>query len=68
MTTPSPLELVYSTVDGLDISLDVFLPDNATETAQVPVLIWWHGRSAIVSIGVAEWNIPSRWWLVARDA
>ncbi|KAJ6625516.1 SNF2 family N-terminal domain-containing protein [Mycena sp. CBHHK59/15] len=39
----APLELVYSSVDGLDISLDVFVPESATETAKVPVFIWWHG-------------------------
>ncbi|KAJ7178412.1 Alpha/Beta hydrolase protein [Mycena crocata] len=45
MAAPKPLELVYSSVDGLDLSLDVFLPDSesATESSKVPVFIWWHG-------------------------
>ncbi|KAJ7446181.1 Alpha/Beta hydrolase protein [Mycena galericulata] len=43
MSPPSPLELVYSTVDGLDIYLDVYVPENATETSKTPVLVWWHG-------------------------
>ncbi|KAJ7091268.1 Alpha/Beta hydrolase protein [Mycena epipterygia] len=43
MDTPKPLELVYSRVDGLDITLDVFLPESATETSKAPVLVWWHG-------------------------
>ncbi|KAJ7780542.1 Alpha/Beta hydrolase protein [Mycena maculata] len=43
MDAPKPLELVYSSVDGLEISLDVFLPESATETSKAPVLIWWHG-------------------------
>ncbi|KAF7361793.1 Polyketide synthase [Mycena venus] len=43
MAAPQPLELVYKTVDGLDLTLDVFVPDSATETSKVPVFVWWHG-------------------------
>ncbi|KAJ7188114.1 Alpha/Beta hydrolase protein [Mycena filopes] len=43
MDQPKPLELVYSKVDGLELVLDVFLPETATETSKVPVLVWWHG-------------------------
>ncbi|KAJ7497413.1 Alpha/Beta hydrolase protein [Mycena latifolia] len=43
MDAPKPMEIVYSSVNGLDISLDVFLPESATETSKVPVFIWWHG-------------------------
>jgi len=39
----APLELVFSSVDGLDIYLDVFVPEGATETSKAPVVVWWHG-------------------------
>ncbi|KAJ6594020.1 Alpha/Beta hydrolase protein [Mycena capillaripes] len=40
----APLELIYCTVDGdLDLSLDVFVPESATENSKAPVFIWWHG-------------------------
>lgn len=41
MTTP--IEKVFKTVNGLAISLDIYLPDSATVEKPVPVLIWWHG-------------------------
>lgn len=41
--TLTPLELVFAQVDGLDIALDVFVPDSATEQHPAPVLLWWHG-------------------------
>jgi len=37
------LELVYRNVEGLDLALDVFLPESATKTSKAPVFIWWHG-------------------------
>jgi len=37
------MELVFKSVDGLDLSLDVFVPESATETSKVPVFLWWHG-------------------------
>ncbi|KAJ7783300.1 Alpha/Beta hydrolase protein [Mycena metata] len=43
MDAPKPLELVYSQVEGLDLMLDVFIPQSATETSKVPVFVWWHG-------------------------
>ncbi|KAF8210395.1 Alpha/Beta hydrolase protein [Mycena galopus ATCC 62051] len=39
----APLELVYKSIDGFELSLDVFLPESATETSKVPVFLWWHG-------------------------
>lgn len=36
-------ELVFSTVDGVDISLDYYLPPNASKDNPAPILIWWHG-------------------------
>jgi len=43
MDAPKPLELVFASVDGLDLTLDVFVPESATETSKAPVLLWWHG-------------------------
>ncbi|KAF7315556.1 Polyketide synthase [Mycena indigotica] len=37
-----PLELIFSSVDGLDLYLDVYLPSTDTGTTKVPVLLWWH--------------------------
>jgi acetyl esterase/lipase len=39
----APIEKVFKTVDGLPISLDIYLPTKATSEKPVPVLIWWHG-------------------------
>lgn len=41
-----PLEIVFTKADGLDIKLDVYLPEGANETNTVPILLWWHGRSS----------------------
>lgn len=38
-----PIELVFAKEDGLDITMDVFIPQRATEVSQAPVLLWWHG-------------------------
>ncbi|KAF7376248.1 Polyketide synthase [Mycena sanguinolenta] len=43
MDAPKPLELVYKTVDGLNLTLDVFVPESATETSKAPIFLWWHG-------------------------
>ncbi|KAK7005618.1 polyketide synthase [Favolaschia claudopus] len=43
MAAPKPLELAYKNVDGLNLTMDVFLPANATETSKVPILLWFHG-------------------------
>ncbi|UZJ51518.1 hypothetical protein CBS101457_000838 [Exobasidium rhododendri] len=39
----APLEKAFKTVDGLSISLDIYLPRKATAELPVPVLLWWHG-------------------------
>lgn len=39
----SPQELVFSTVNGLEIKLDVTIPSTATTAAPAPALLWWHG-------------------------
>jgi hypothetical protein len=43
MDAPKPLELIYTSVDGLDLFMDVFVPEGATESSKAPVFIWWHG-------------------------
>lgn len=37
---PSPKTLTYKTIGALEIPLDVYLPDNASN---VPILLWFHG-------------------------
>jgi hypothetical protein len=54
MDAPKPLELVYRNVDGLDLFLDIFVPENATEAAKVPVLVWWHGSPLSLTQALAE--------------
>ncbi|CAA7268584.1 unnamed protein product [Cyclocybe aegerita] len=39
----SPLELVFKRVEGLDVAMDVYIPDSASKEAPVPVFLWWHG-------------------------
>jgi acetyl esterase/lipase len=39
----SPLELVFKSVDGLDLYADVYLPERASKDTQASVLLWWHG-------------------------
>ncbi len=36
-------EFVYKNVDGLDISLDVYLPTEATAEKPAAVFVWFHG-------------------------
>lgn len=38
-----PTSLVFSTVNGLDISLDYCLPPDASPSSPAPILVWWHG-------------------------
>jgi len=40
---PEPNEIVYITVDGITITMDVYIPEAATKEKPVPVLLWWHG-------------------------
>jgi acetyl esterase/lipase len=40
MASPSKQTIVYRTVNGLDISFDLYLPPNAK---WVPILLWFHG-------------------------
>ncbi|KAJ7576784.1 Alpha/Beta hydrolase protein [Mycena floridula] len=43
MDSPKPLELVFAKKDGLDIYMDVYIPDSATEASPAPAVLWWHG-------------------------
>ena len=45
--TPMPLELVFKEIDGLEISMDVYLPSKATKENPAPVVLWWHGESSL---------------------
>lgn len=44
MSTPQPIELVFRHVDGIDISMDIYLPKE-TLAKSIPVILWWHGPS-----------------------
>lgn len=37
------LELVFAHKDGLDIYMDVYVPQDANPSSPVPVILWWHG-------------------------
>ncbi|TFL03886.1 Alpha/Beta hydrolase protein [Pterulicium gracile] len=41
--SPSPTELKFKSVDGVDIFVDVYLPEKASKENSAPVLLWWHG-------------------------
>lgn len=42
--SPSPTELKFKSVDGVDIFVDVYLPEKASKENSAPVLLWWHGE------------------------
>ena len=42
-TIMSAQELVFSTVNGLELKMDVTLPSTATADKPCPALLWWHG-------------------------
>jgi dipeptidyl aminopeptidase/acylaminoacyl peptidase len=37
------LDLVYKSVDGLDISISVKIPNGASAENPAPALLWFHG-------------------------
>lgn len=43
-TNPPFVEIVYRHVDGIDLSMDVYVPGSASTAKPAPVLLWWHGR------------------------
>ncbi|KAF8918323.1 Alpha/Beta hydrolase protein [Mucidula mucida] len=43
MASPTPLELVFKHVDGLDIGMDVYIPESVTAESPAPIVLWWHG-------------------------
>ncbi len=47
MASPTPLELVFKHVDGLDIAMDVYIPDSATAESPAPIVLWWHGTLTV---------------------
>lgn len=40
-------EVVFSSVDVVDVSLDFYLPAGASKASPVPILVWWHGGGLI---------------------
>ncbi|KAF9440859.1 hypothetical protein P691DRAFT_55723 [Macrolepiota fuliginosa MF-IS2] len=51
---PVPIELVYKELDGIQIAMDVYIPENATKEVPVPVLVWWHGGRYNQLLGYAR--------------
>ncbi|KAK0436996.1 Alpha/Beta hydrolase protein [Armillaria borealis] len=43
MASVKPQEIVFKRVDGLDIVMDVYVPESATPESPAPVVLWWHG-------------------------
>ncbi|KAK0236788.1 Alpha/Beta hydrolase protein [Armillaria nabsnona] len=43
MASAKPQEIVFKRVDGLDITMDVYVPESATLESPAPVVLWWHG-------------------------
>ena len=46
-SAPESIEIVYSEVDGVSITMDVYIPEKATKEKPVPVLLWWHGTQTL---------------------
>jgi len=47
---PKPIEIVYIEVDGVAITMDVYIPETATKEKPVPVLLWWHGMQKLTLV------------------
>jgi len=47
---PKPIEIVYIEVDGIAITMDVYIPETATKEMPVPVLLWWHGMQKLILV------------------
>ncbi|KAK0463106.1 Alpha/Beta hydrolase protein [Desarmillaria tabescens] len=43
MDSVKPLEIVFKHVGGLNIAMDVYVPESATPESPAPVVLWWHG-------------------------
>ncbi|KAF5350312.1 hypothetical protein D9758_012793 [Tetrapyrgos nigripes] len=41
--TPKPIEILFKQVDGINIYMDVYLPESATKEDPAPIVLWWHG-------------------------
>lgn len=42
-----PQTLKYATVDGLDMHLEVILPESATNDKKAPIYLWFVSRTVI---------------------
>lgn len=50
MASAKPQEIVFKRVDGLDITMDVYVPESATPESPAPVVLWWHGECSSLSV------------------
>ncbi|KAF7321661.1 Polyketide synthase [Mycena kentingensis (nom. inval.)] len=62
MTTP--IQLQFASVDGLDLYLDVYLPPAASESAKVPVCLWWHGGGLLQGTRKGKQSMPPLYYLI----
>ncbi|KAK7045808.1 hypothetical protein VNI00_007212 [Paramarasmius palmivorus] len=40
---PKPIKILFKQADGIDIYMDVYVPDSATKEKPAPIILWWHG-------------------------
>ncbi|KZP29088.1 alpha/beta-hydrolase [Athelia psychrophila] len=59
---PSPIPLVYSTVDDLQIKLDVYLPSRIEPNAHLPAIVCFHGGALTIGDRAAGPLIGS--WMI----
>ncbi|KAK7434585.1 hypothetical protein VKT23_020121 [Stygiomarasmius scandens] len=66
MSMLKPIESVFKQADGIDIYMDIYLPDTATKNNPAPILLWWHGGGLLqgtrkaVELAPYHVNAPSK--------
>jgi len=61
MSMPKPIESVFKQADGIDIYMDIYLPDAATKENPAPILLWWHGASYTSTLECVVSHYWYRW-------
>ena len=46
-SAPESIEIIYSEVDGVSITMDVYILEKATKGKPILVLLWWHGMQTL---------------------
>ncbi|THV01150.1 alpha/beta-hydrolase [Dendrothele bispora CBS 962.96] len=64
MSSPKPIETVFKQADGIDIYMDIYIPETATKEKPAPIILWWHGGGLLQGtrkgISPHHLNAPSK--------